>query len=575
MILFLTENKNIENYSVSSTPKQIDEIEELKNSIPDNISKEIKVSKDVLDSFDLKSELNPKLWEGDKLKSVVRTKLVKIANDFFKELNLPENVKMKDIIFTGSLANFNWSKFSDIDLHIVLDFDSINGDQQFKEDFFRAQKTVWNNNHDITIYDYPVELYAQDRTAKLAATSIYSVKNDKWVLKPEKETFKPNKAAIKQKAERFINQLKTIKADYDNNDLESVVSKSEALKSKIKNYRSSGLESGGEFSLENLVFKVLRRTPYMEILNDLKAKAYDKKMSVKESVENKNLIKETLRGITEAIVKATEADLYRTMFLVAKANSLYGPNSELTDDFDKNTRDYLNSPNMGQGEIIYKVNERGLPYIWTSPYSGADISKNDLGSRGSNQVHKQFGIRVMPGIEHPEDRQERTGNAATRKGLTGSEKKEVFTFNLPDGVVTSKGKNFLTVKLDRPGSPASDGVIKLYLLHGQEIIDYVRTYIDGYNAYTSHGDAEKLSKEKMAADPKLEKHKQRKDAIIALQQHLGRRPLEAEIQKYIETGNLPEKGGTKSLYDPEELARREKERQAAMDRINRARNRNK
>ncbi len=563
MIIFLTENKNIENYSVSSTPKQIDEIEELERSIPDNVSKEVKVSKDILDSFELKSELNPKLWEGDKLKSVVRTKLVKIANDFFKELNLPENVKMKDIIFTGSLANFNWSKFSDIDLHIVLDFDAINGDQQFKEDFFYAQKTVWNNNHDITIYDYPVELYAQDSTAKLAATSIYSVKNDKWVLKPEKETFKPNKAAIKQKAERFINQLKTIKADYDNNDLESVVSKSEALKTKIKNYRSSGLESGGEYSLENLVFKVLRRTPFMEILNDLKAKAYDKKMSVKESVENKNLIKETLRGITEAKKYSTKEDLYKTMFKVAKANELYGGDP------------YFNNPNEGQWVGAAVVNMHGHVRITSYKQAAGDVRAMDLGGRGESAFYKEFKIHANRGIEHPNIDVARTGDAKTRYGLVGGNDKDVFTMALPDGIVSSTGEKMIRFTLPKPGSPASDAEIKTYLIYGQEIIDFVKKNLPDYDAYTAHDDAAELSKEKMAADPKLEKHKQRKDAIMALQQHLGRRPLEAEIQKYIETGKLPEKGGTKSLYDPEELARREKERQAAMDKINRARNRNK
>ena len=492
MKLFLNENSNIENYSVPSKKQPIDEIDDIANSISDNISKEIKIPANVLDSFAIKPELNKQLWQNDKLNSEVRTKLIKIADDFFKELNLPSEVKMKDIIFTGSLANFNWSEYSDIDMHIVLDFSQIEAEDKFKEDFFYAQKALWNQAHDITVFKYPVELYVQDIKAKLVASAVYSVKKDKWILQPKREEFKVNKKVIKQKADRFIDNLKDIKKDYQENKLQSVVDKVQKLKDKIKNYRTSGLEKGGEYAIENLVFKTLRRTPFMDILDSYKAKAYDKLMSVKET------IKESLKTLTEAIVKATEADLYRTMFLVTKANALYGPNSELTDDFDENTRTYLNSPNMGQGNIIYKVNERGLPYIWNSPYSGADISKNDLGSRGSNQVHKQFGIKVMPGIEHPEDNQERTGDAATRKGLTGSEKKEVFTFNLPDGVVTSKGKNFLNVKLDKPGSPASDGVIKLYLLYGQEIIDYVRTYVDGYNAYTAHDDAADIAQQKTA-----------------------------------------------------------------------------
>jgi len=557
MIIFLTENENIENYSVSSTPQKIDEIDDISNSISDNISKEIKIPADVLNSFAIKSELNPKIWEGNKLRPIVRTKLVKIANDFFKELNLPDNIKMVDIIFTGSLANFNWSKFSDIDLHIVLDFDEINGDPQFKEDFFYAQKSLWNQAHDITVYEYPVELYAQDKAAKLVATAVYSVKKDKWILEPKREEFKVNKKAIKQKADRFIDRLKDIRKDYEDGELQSVVDKVKSLKDKIKNYRTSGLEDGGEYSIENLVFKTLRRTPFMDILDSYKAKAYDKLMSVKESAKFKKTIKESLRTITEAKY-STKDDLYRTMFKVAKANELYGDDP------------YFNNPNEGQWVGAAVVNMHGHIRITSYKHAAGDVRSMDLGGRGESAFYKEFKIHANRGIEHPDTYSPKTGDAKTRGGVTGGKSERKFTMDLPAGVVSSTGQNFIDFSLPMPGSPASDAEIKAYIVYGQEIIDFVKKNLPDYDAYTAHGDAADISKEKMSGDPKLEKHKQRKDAIMALQQHLGRRPLEAEIQKYIETGNLPDKGGTKSLYDPEELARREKERQAAIDRINKA-----
>ena len=192
-------------------------------------------------------------------------------------------VKLKDIIFTGSLANFNWSNFSDIDLHLVLDFTQIKAEEKFKEDFFYSQKALWNQNHDITIYNYPIELYVQDIKAKLIATAVYSVKNNKWILKPKKETLKVNKKLVKQKATRFIDKLKDIKKDFQDNNLQSVLDKVTILKDKIKKYRTSGLESEGEYAIENIVFKTLRRTPFMDVLDSYKAKAYDKLMSIKEN----------------------------------------------------------------------------------------------------------------------------------------------------------------------------------------------------------------------------------------------------------------------------------------------------
>jgi hypothetical protein len=182
-------------------------------------------------------------------------------------------VKLKDIIFTGSLANFNWSNFSDIDLHLVLDFTQIKAEEKFKEDFFYSQKALWNQNHDITIYNYPIELYVQDIKAKLIATAVYSVKNNKWILKPKKETLKVNKKLVKQKATRFIDKLKDIKKDFQDNNLQSVLDKVTILKDKIKKYRTSGLESEGEYAIENIVFKTLRRTPFMDVLDSYKAKA--------------------------------------------------------------------------------------------------------------------------------------------------------------------------------------------------------------------------------------------------------------------------------------------------------------
>lgn len=213
MKLFLHRNILIENYSAPSTAQPVDEIDDIANSISDNIAKEVKIPKDVLDSFQIKDTLNTEIWEGDKLNPKVRTKLIKIATDFFKELKLPAEVKMKDIIFTGSLANYNWSKFSDVDLHIVLDFSQVEAADQFKEDFFYAQKALWNQEHDITVFDFPVELYVQDIKAKLVASAVYSVKNDKWILKAEREAFKLNKNIIKNKADMFISRLKTIRDD--------------------------------------------------------------------------------------------------------------------------------------------------------------------------------------------------------------------------------------------------------------------------------------------------------------------------------------------------------------------------
>jgi hypothetical protein len=283
MKLFLRKNIIIENYSKPIT-NQLDEIEEIAKALPATINSEIKIPQDVINSFEIKPTLNPEFWTDDKLNPDIRETLLTIATDFFEGLELPSNVKIKDIVFTGSLANFNWSKFSDVDLHIVLDFGQIEGNDELIQKFFDAQKNLWNLKHNITIHNFPVEIYAQDSKSKLHATAVYSVKNDKWILKPSKEEFKINKNVIRNKALKFVAKLKEIRKDYNNQDYLGAIEKAEALGKKIKNYRTSGLEGGGEYSMENLVFKVLRRSPFMEILNDYKAKAYDAEQSLEEDM---------------------------------------------------------------------------------------------------------------------------------------------------------------------------------------------------------------------------------------------------------------------------------------------------
>ena len=281
---FIRINPNLikENVAPIAPVQQLDEIDALADTIDDNMGKEVHVPKDVLDSFKIKNTLNPEIWPEGELNPKVQKNLIKIASGFIKDINLPKGIKIKDIIFTGSLANYNWSKFSDIDLHVVLDFNQFDADPEMIQNYFNSQKNLWNQEHDITIFGYPVELYVQDTNAKLVATAVYSVLRNEWIRKPKRETFKLDKVAIKDKAQSFISQLKDIRDDYKDKQYQSVIDKVTKVKAKIKQMRKAGLESGGEFSLENLVFKVLRRTPFMDILDSFKAKAYDNLMSVME-----------------------------------------------------------------------------------------------------------------------------------------------------------------------------------------------------------------------------------------------------------------------------------------------------
>jgi len=273
-----------ENTNPSIPNKPLDEIAELETNLNSQMGKDLRVPKGVMDSFKIKDSLNPEIWPNGKLEEKIRTHLIKIAKDFINDVGL-KGIKVYDIVFMGSLANYNWSKFSDIDLHILVNLEEFDGDPKMIANYFNAYGELWNQEHKITVHGYPVEIYVQDIHTIGSASSVFSLLRKRWVKKPTRENFKINAKDIKDKANKFIYKLKDIRQDYQDKQYQSVVDKVTDLKGKIKRMRNSGLEGGGEYSQENLVFKTLRRTPFMDILDNFKAKAYDSLMSVMETNE--------------------------------------------------------------------------------------------------------------------------------------------------------------------------------------------------------------------------------------------------------------------------------------------------
>ena len=69
----------------------------------------------------MKEKLNDKIWNKDlTINQKVRKNLLQIAKDFIEFIKI-KNLKIIDIVLTGSIANYNWHSKSDIDLHIIID----------------------------------------------------------------------------------------------------------------------------------------------------------------------------------------------------------------------------------------------------------------------------------------------------------------------------------------------------------------------------------------------------------------------------------------------------------------------
>jgi hypothetical protein len=238
-----------------------------------------------LSSFKIKDQLNPKIFNEDKvMKEEVRTRLLMISDDFFETLDIGW-VDIDDIILTGSLANYNWSKFSDVDIHILLKFEEVDENVELVREYFMSKKALWNDKHNITIKGYDVELYVQDTNESHVSSGVYSVLWGSWVIEPQRESKEIDAKKVSQKANNIIESIMQIYDRYKRGEYDKVIRSIQTLKEKIRKMRQAGLDREGEYSFENIAFKVLRRMEYLDKLSEIETRAYDNSLTLVESIK--------------------------------------------------------------------------------------------------------------------------------------------------------------------------------------------------------------------------------------------------------------------------------------------------
>ena len=234
------------------------------------------------ESFDTHDRLEPRIWKDEQtIKPEVQRHLLKIAQNFID--GLPVEVDIKDITLTGSLANFNWSNYSDVDLHIIVDFLGVDENRVLVKAFFDNARMRWNDRHDIKVKGYDVEIYVEDAREHHASSGVYSLLNDDWIRRPKKFRNNIDFPAARRKADDMEFQVNIVGNLIIAGKLKSAMRNIERLKKKIKNMRRAGLESTmREFSVENIAFKILRRNGILDELERMKNETYDEMMTVKE-----------------------------------------------------------------------------------------------------------------------------------------------------------------------------------------------------------------------------------------------------------------------------------------------------
>lgn len=215
----------------------------------------------IKESVEVHDELNPKIWKDNKLDTEVKNKLLEIVEEFKEYIDIP--ISIADVHILGSNAGFNYHEGSDLDLHLVVNFDMIPASDEILQALYNAKKSSFNDTFDINIRGIPVEVYVEDIKANTVSNGIYSLTKDMWIKYPKKEDI-PD-VDVNDMVSKF--NLVIQDAMTSNN-----LDKMKCVLDSIYLLRKNSLACGGEYSKGNQTFKALRNQGSLE---ELRNRIYD------------------------------------------------------------------------------------------------------------------------------------------------------------------------------------------------------------------------------------------------------------------------------------------------------------
>jgi hypothetical protein len=240
--------------------------------------------------------LNPKLWDDHQLKPEIKLALLKIAQDFIDFVGI--EFPVWDVQITGGNANYTYTEHSDIDLHIITEFDKIDC-QRTVEELFDSKQSLYKRRYDVKIKGITVELYVQDKNETLASRGIYSLKDNRWYTEPSPNVPEYDQAELDHMVKVWQSIIHHAEQTQDPQTLHKV-------RQLLKQYRTKGLQTAdSEFSIPNLVFKALRNSGDIGKLMDIMDKLHDEKLSLtQENMELDDAPKETKFAPPKKTIKA-------------------------------------------------------------------------------------------------------------------------------------------------------------------------------------------------------------------------------------------------------------------------------
>lgn len=224
------------------------------------------------ESFEIHDTLNPKLWDINtgKLLTEVRNTLINIVDYFEKFIEAP--ITIIDVQLVGSNCSFNYTPTSDLDVHLIANFDRDVIDAELLKSLYTVKLKEFNSKHDITVRGIKVELYVQDVMSNVVSNGIYSLCDDEWVKEP-----KPIKSATKHNTDKELEKWReVIKQAVASNNYDTIIQTLNTLYL----IRHNSIAIDGENGKGNQLFKDIRSEGLLQRLKDASFNAKSMELSL-------------------------------------------------------------------------------------------------------------------------------------------------------------------------------------------------------------------------------------------------------------------------------------------------------
>lgn len=234
----------------------------------------------LVEKVELHDKLNPKIWnKNNTLREEVNEKLHEIIDQFILELydsDIP--IKVLDARLVGSNASFNYTENSDLDVHIIANFNEASCDTNVLSLLYNYFKKNFNNRYDISIHGVPIELYIEDVGSSAVSNGIFSLYKDEWIKFPE--PIEIPDIDITQEYSKYESRYNDIVISGD-------VEEADKLIDELYLLRKDSLSTDGEYGIGNLIFKQFRNDGYLDNLKQMLIDNTTKELSLESLTEAK------------------------------------------------------------------------------------------------------------------------------------------------------------------------------------------------------------------------------------------------------------------------------------------------